>query len=286
MCSWRHLTAVLCAAFLLGPAAADPPLERPSLAREPAYRQTPFYGLLVIGPEARGHWLVVDGESVYLDRNANGDLTEQEDRLTGTTRGLAPPNLKTADGDGGALPAGPQVKQAAIPPTLVALGRLHGTPFSNLFLQRRPSEGTNGVPVAILTDDPGTLPRPHRFPANGVRATLGTPLFRPPPDERRGGLLVRVAEGVLTPRPQDAPIMWFGGVLTLRLESAGPAFLQRGNDPSRLFVMVGTFATGNGSRVLTLQEIPPGLHPVATVEFPPGAGGKPVLAEFPLAERC
>jgi hypothetical protein len=53
-----------------------------SLAREPAYRSKPQYCLLVFGPEAKIRvWIVLDGDVAYIDRNANGDLTENGNRL-------------------------------------------------------------------------------------------------------------------------------------------------------------------------------------------------------------
>src|SRR5262249_35481831 len=39
--------------------------------------KSPRYALLVFGPEARDRvWLVHDGDTLYVDRNGNGDLTE------------------------------------------------------------------------------------------------------------------------------------------------------------------------------------------------------------------
>src|SRR5207245_8714637 len=47
------------------------------IAKEPAYRTKPKYCLLVFGPEAKTRvWLVQDGDTLYVDRNGNGDLTE------------------------------------------------------------------------------------------------------------------------------------------------------------------------------------------------------------------
>jgi hypothetical protein len=44
---------------------------------EPTYRGNPQYCLLVFGPRAETRvWLVEDGDTLYIDRNANGDLTE------------------------------------------------------------------------------------------------------------------------------------------------------------------------------------------------------------------
>ena len=50
-----------------------------SIAKEPTYQtKTPKYCLLVYGPEAATRvWLVLDGETLYVDRNGNGDLTEK-----------------------------------------------------------------------------------------------------------------------------------------------------------------------------------------------------------------
>ena len=64
-----------------------------TIAREPKYEsKTPRYSLLVFGPEAKERvWLVLDGESLFVDRNANGDLTEDGERL-----GVKTPNQDPA----------------------------------------------------------------------------------------------------------------------------------------------------------------------------------------------
>jgi hypothetical protein len=54
-----------------------------TIAKKPAYQsKSPSYGLLVFGPEAKSRaWVVLDGDCVYVDRNCNGDLTEEGERL-------------------------------------------------------------------------------------------------------------------------------------------------------------------------------------------------------------
>ena len=53
-----------------------------TIAKEPAYNSKPKYCLLVFGPEAKHRvWIVLDGDVVYIDRNGNGDLTEEGERL-------------------------------------------------------------------------------------------------------------------------------------------------------------------------------------------------------------
>src|SRR5262249_45111199 len=53
-----------------------------AIAKEPAYKSKPTYCLLVFGPEAKNRvWIVLDGDVVYVDRNGNGDLTDEGERL-------------------------------------------------------------------------------------------------------------------------------------------------------------------------------------------------------------
>src|SRR5215831_5020298 len=53
------------------------------IAKEPAYQtKTPKYCLLVFGLDAKTRvWLVQDGDTLYVDRNGNGDLTEDGKRF-------------------------------------------------------------------------------------------------------------------------------------------------------------------------------------------------------------
>jgi hypothetical protein len=58
-----------------------------TIAREPAFKNAPLFCLLVFGPVAETRvWLVKDGETLYVDRNANGDLTEPGESLEPTER--------------------------------------------------------------------------------------------------------------------------------------------------------------------------------------------------------
>lgn len=80
--------ATLLAALPLAPAApptpkSASPAPRPRLVREPRYTSgAPQYCLLQLGDRSPTHvWLVVDGSTLYVDRNANGDLTEPKEHL-------------------------------------------------------------------------------------------------------------------------------------------------------------------------------------------------------------
>jgi len=79
---WLIITSLLLAGAASGIDLAS--LDR-TIGKEPSYQTKPGYSLLVFGPEARTQvWLVQDGEKIYVDRNANGDLTEPGEKIDAT----------------------------------------------------------------------------------------------------------------------------------------------------------------------------------------------------------
>ena len=63
-------------------ASADLAAVDRALTKEPKYQSAPRYCLLVFGPEAKTRvWLVVDGDTLYVDRNGDGDLTAETKRV-------------------------------------------------------------------------------------------------------------------------------------------------------------------------------------------------------------
>ena len=89
------LTLALVACFSLPSAAVDLSQVDRTIGKEPAYKSKPKYCLVVFGPEAKTRvWLVLDGDILYMDRNGNGDLTEEGERLQGAKdKGLWPEDL-------------------------------------------------------------------------------------------------------------------------------------------------------------------------------------------------
>ena len=54
------------------------------IATEPDYAESPRYCLLIFGPEGRIRvWMVEDGDRLFVDRNANGDLSDDGEAATG-----------------------------------------------------------------------------------------------------------------------------------------------------------------------------------------------------------
>jgi hypothetical protein len=83
-------TSFLLGTFLAGggtvPAAVpDLGAVKCGIVKEPAYRGAPRYCLLVFGKDTPTRiWLVQDGDTLYVDRNGNGDLTEAGKKVTAT----------------------------------------------------------------------------------------------------------------------------------------------------------------------------------------------------------
>jgi hypothetical protein len=58
-----------------------------TIVKEPSKLSQPLYCLLVFGPRAEVRiWMIKDGERLYVDRNANGDLTEPDESFAPTER--------------------------------------------------------------------------------------------------------------------------------------------------------------------------------------------------------
>jgi RNA polymerase sigma factor (sigma-70 family) len=54
-----------------------------TIKKEPKYAGTPLYLLLAFGPEAKSKvWVVLDGNTLYVDRNGDGDLTDVGEAVT------------------------------------------------------------------------------------------------------------------------------------------------------------------------------------------------------------
>lgn len=72
----RLLFTLVIASGSAAPFAADSTLPR-TLLQEPQYESTPKYCVMVLGNSGKANvWMVEDGKRLFVDRNANGDLTD------------------------------------------------------------------------------------------------------------------------------------------------------------------------------------------------------------------
>lgn len=76
----RSLLALALVALLAGwSVAADKPKIDRTITKEPVYKTTPKYALLFVGKEGKTRmWIVRDYDTLYVDRNGNGDLTDDK----------------------------------------------------------------------------------------------------------------------------------------------------------------------------------------------------------------
>jgi hypothetical protein len=256
------------ASMALPPDGVDLSKADRTIKKQPAYRGTPRYALLVFGPKAEHHaWLVVDSASAYVDRNGDGDLTGSGERV----------ELDKAAGDKERFDSG-----AYSGMNVFDLGEVHGTKLLLWFWVRRGGYTPK--------DEPEFLKEAYRLRAahDWENATLWR-------EVRPGGRAQNSL--VLTLRPEDAQICHLGGPLTVASKTAWEGAvkrLHRGDPQALLDVYIGTPgrrpAPANPYPCfapLTIEEVPAGLHPVAVIEYPAKGGkGPPIRQEVVLAKRC
>ncbi len=260
----RLLSIPMFLALSAAAAAADLSTVESQITREPAYRTKPKYCLLVFGPEAKTRvWLVVDGDTLYVDRNGNGDLTEPGEEVAAEPRKYRDPDDRNYVFAGGELREG---------------GRRH----LNLYVSVTNLNRDSPEAKAVLERDPGAR---DYF----VRLDVEVPGYQ---GLGKGGRLVqtagRDANGLLqfADRPQDAPVVHFGGPWTMSLARPTTLWLERTNYVDLVF---GTPGRGAGSFAAVGYEgvAPENAAPRMEITFPPRkVGGPPVTAGYEFKERC
>jgi hypothetical protein len=235
------------------------------IGKEPAYQtRAPRYCLLVFGPEARDRvWVVEDGESLYVDRNGNGDLTEAGEKVA----------LKNKDDNFLSFEAG-DLKLGGLTHTGLSVSRMLATAdwvkspaeFRRIAAANdRPWVWNVRLGAERPADDDRKLPKKISYVINGDG--LGFLLFGS--------------------TPKDAPVVHLNGPWTLGLQDINQRLIA--GHKSQLQIGVGTQGVGPGTFAFVLYPglIPADAYPVAEVTFPPGQTGKPPpTARVVMKERC
>jgi hypothetical protein len=231
-------------------ATADPgPIDR-TLRREPAYTARPHYCLLLLGPEGKTRvWLVAAGEAFYADTDGDGDLAQPGKRVysVGNYRSL--------------VALDPCVRSMWFPVP-------------------------EDVRVYIVGDVFDRATRTWYHLTVRRLGELATARFEIEVDVR-GQFRQRGELPHFGDSPKDAPVLHFGGPLTLGLFTSQ---LVRGVGPSDLAAWVGTEAppgTEGPPTYLVLDDwVPRSLSPSALVEFAPGMpGAEPIRSTVGLYRR-
>jgi hypothetical protein len=251
-----HLLAVL--VFSTSAQATDLSKIERTIKKEPTYSNKPSYCLLVFGPEAKTRvWVVLDGDVVYVDRNGNGDLTEEGERISATkARKIETPGVAFA-----------QTRYFEVGD--VDIGGRKATIRLHQFVPKKDlssvSKENEGIRKDIMADPD--------LPWISVRVLINGKI--------RQNALLGYAN-----RPQDAPIIHFDGPLTFGLRAQKQ--LVRGKNPPDFYVMLGTPGLGKDIFAeMTYSDVPENLHPSMVIEFPSKEkNGRAIQMTIALSQRC
>jgi hypothetical protein len=264
----RHCALTLAATWLMaGAVVAEAPKIDRTIAKEPVYQsKTPKYGLLVFGPEAKGHvWLVLDGDTLYVDRNGNGDLTEAGKKVAAEKPDRQTPRENDHSFDVGELTIGGKThKSFDINVTPISSWReqapLRQRPEVKAALEKDPNAAV--VSLSIEVEVPGL-----KGGADGGRVYY------------MAGFSDRCGVLQFANSPADAPVVWLGGPLEITFPYDLPT-LRVGHDTDLVFI-VGTAGIGPGTFASIGYEgtIPEEISPVAELTVPGAKPGDPPIKE-------
>jgi hypothetical protein len=267
----RFLPLIFALVLFSAPAtAADLSKIDRTIKKEPTYKTKPKYCLLLFGPEAKTRaWLVLDGDVLFIDRWADGDLTHPEDRLKIHRVSQDPANSLSSE-TRVFLDINPQgASEGQDAPTL------HGTArYARLWLSQ-----------SIPKDNAVASDKEQSEYLERLRDNLITLFLRI--DDK----YTQLAWACFSENPQKAPLLHFDAPLTLGFGRTFGPFkpkLVRGPGAQEMMVDLETLGLGRDA-VVTMDNryAPADVHPLAEIEFPsrkPGAN--PVRTKIILKDRC
>jgi len=235
--------------------------------KEPRYQTaTPEYCLLVFGPEATTRvWVVRDGDTLYVDRNGNGDLTEPGERVAADVKSSTPgENVYTFHA--GEVRVGKHVHKDLC----VSMVKLSDFADVDEAVKAHVSKNpqARGYMVAMEMEIAGLEGKGEggRVIQQAVFADYN-------------GLLQFAAA------PRDAPVIHLGGPLQISL--AHPQRLQIGRSVD-VVLSVGTPGVGPGTMAFVFYDgvIPLTAYPKVEVTYPGKQGESPLKELYELRARC
>lgn len=263
-----RILSLLTAAALLSPAlgqAADLAKIQRKVAKEPAYHtKTPKYCLLVFGLDAKTRiWLVQDGDALYVDRNGNGDLTEDGKRVKVKQSSDSYRSFEVGDITiDGLTHTGLSVTQMKASPEAVG---------NDEEWQRIKKSGPEPwmwwvrITAERVADDKRDLPKKVAYVINGDGA----------------GMLL------FADKPQHAPIIHLNGPFTLALQDRKQRLIP--GEKIMLQIGVGPQGVGPGTFAFVLypNTIPTDVYPEADITFPTKSPGREAIKKkYTLKQRC
>jgi hypothetical protein len=263
----RALTLLAAVLLLLAPSvrAADLAKVERTIAKEPAYQtKAPKYCLLVFGLDAKTRvWLVQDGDTLFVDRNGDGDITGDGKRFKVKQQSDSFRSFEVGDLTvGGLTHTGLSVMQMKASPESVG---------NDQEWERVKNSGPGPwtwwvrITAERAADDKRDLPRKIGYVINGDGA----------------GMLL------FADRPQDAPVIHLNGPFTLALQDRKQRLIP--GDKTMLQIGVGPQGVGPGTLAFVLypNTIPNDAYPEAAITFPAKVPGQSsVQRKYTLKQRC
>jgi hypothetical protein len=234
--------------------------------KEPKYQNEPRYALLVFGPKREQRvWMVLDGTTLYVDRNANGDLTEPDKRIE-------PNNPK--DGSNRFAGSGSHTHFDVFEFTVQA-----GAGGTSKFKLQHWIRAKNFVPQTDFDKKWHAKWRELRYEISTLWRTEG-----------RGQGQTPV---LFMPKPADAQVCALDGPLTFVVKLPEYQVLKRGEAGGDLafhIVVMGRPHRGAEQQFynpLATKEVPEGAHLEVEIEYPAkAANGPPLRRKYLLKQRC
>jgi RNA polymerase sigma factor (sigma-70 family) len=234
--------------------------------KEPKYKNEPRYALLVFGPKRDQRvWMVLDGTTLYVDRNGNGDLTEPDERLE-------PNNPK--DGSNRFSGSGSHTHFDVFEFTVQA-----GTSGTGKFKLQHWIRAENFVPKTIFD---------RHLHADWLKLRYENSTLWRQDGQGQGQTPL-----VFMPKPADAQVCALDGPLTFVLKLAENQVLKRGEagcDLAFHIAVMGRPHRGADQQFynpLATAEVPEGAHLVVDIEYSSKAANTPPLRrKYLLKQRC
>lgn len=224
----------------------------------------PKYCLLVFGPDAKARsWLIQDGDTLYVDRKGDSDLTAPECRVEAKQK-----DKTFVSFEAGKLAIGGLTHDDLTVTQMRIDEDLAGSPEEFQRLKGAGSEAwvwNVGLSVERPANDRRNLPKRINYVVNGD--STGWMQF--------------------ADRPENAPVIHFNAPWTMAVQDKKQKLTV--GRASRIQIGVGTPGVGPGTFAFVLypKTIPNDVFPQAEIAFPPNSLASGSLVEkYTLKSRC